>query len=70
MNSIGSKVVIRPLSETLEFSAKKDLQLQRTVTWKDLPPSSQDEMDTGDLPSGEIPESTEETEAVDLLTIR
>ena len=27
VNSIGSKVVIRPLSETLEFSAKKDLQL-------------------------------------------
>ena len=37
VNSIGSKVVIRPLSETLEFSAKKDLQLQRTVMWKDLP---------------------------------
>ena len=66
VNSIGSKVVIRPLSETLEFSAKKDLQLQRTVMWKDLPPPSQDAMDTGDLPSGEIPESTEEAEAVDL----
>ena len=66
VNSIGSKVVIRPLSETLEFSAKKDLQLQRTVMWKDLPSSSQDAMDTGDLPSGEIPESTEEAEAVDL----
>ena len=34
--------------------------------WKDLPSSSQDAMDTGDLPSGEIPESTEEAEAVDL----
>ena len=66
VNSIGSKVVIRPLSETLEFSAKKDLQLQRTVMWKDLPSASQDAMDTGDLPSGEIPESTEEAEAVDL----
>ena len=66
VNSIGSKVVIRPLSETLEFSAKKDLQLQRTVMWKDLPSPSQDAMDTGDLPSGEIPESTEEAEAVDL----
>ena len=40
VNSIGSKVVIRPLSETLEFSAKKDLQLQRTVMWKDLPHSN------------------------------
>ena len=66
VNSIGSKVVIRPLAETLEFSAKKDLQLQRTVMWKDLPSASQDAMDTGDLPSGEIPESTEEAEAVDL----
>ena len=66
VNSIGSKVVIRPLAETLEFSAKKDLQLQRTVMWKDLPSASQDAMDTGDLPSGEIPESNEEAEAVDL----
>ena len=66
VNSIGSKVVIRPLAETLEFSAKKDLQLQRTVVWKDLPSASQDAMDTGDLPTGEIPESNEEAEAVDL----
>ena len=66
VNSIGSKVVIRPLAETLEFSSKKDLQLQRTVVWKDLPSASQDAMDTGDLPSGEIPESNEEAEAVDL----
>ena len=66
VNTIGSKVVIRPLAETLEFSAKKDLQLQRTVVWKDLPSASQDAMDTGDLPPGEIPESNEEAEAVDL----
>ena len=66
VNSIGSKVVIRPLAETLEFSAKKDLQLQRTVVWKDLPSASQDAKDTGDLPTGEIPESNEEAEAVDL----
>ena len=65
VNSIGSKVVIRPLAETFEISAKKDLQLQRTVVWKDLPSASQDAMDTGDLPSGEIPESHEEAEAVD-----
>ena len=66
VNSIGSKVVIRPLAETFEISAKKDVQLQRTVVWKDLPSSSQDAMDTGDLPPGEIPESNEEAEAVDL----
>ena len=63
VNSIGSKVVIRPLAETFEISAKKDVQLQRTVVWKDLPSSSQDAMDTGDLPPGEI---NEEAEAVDL----
>ena len=66
VNSIGSKVVIRPLADTFEISAKKDVQLQRTVVWKDLPSASQDAMDTGDLPSGEIPESNEEAEAVDL----
>ena len=66
VNSIGSKVVIRPLAESFEISAKKDIQLQRTVVWKDLPSSSQDAMDTGDLPPGEIPESNEEAEAVDI----
>ena len=66
VNSIGSKVVIRPLAETFEISAKKDIQLQKTVAWKGLPSASQDAMDTGDLPSGEIPEPNEEAEAVDL----
>ena len=66
VNSIGSKVVIRPLAETFEISAKKDIQLQRTVVWQDPTSASQDAMDTGDLPSGEIPESNEEAEAVDL----
>ena len=37
VNSIGSKVVIRPLAETFEISAKKDLQLQRTVVLWILP---------------------------------
>ena len=65
VNSIGSKVVIRPLAETFEISAKKDLQLQRTVVYLDPPSASQDAMDTGDLPSGEIPESNEEAVAAD-----
>ena len=65
VNSIGSKVVIRPLSETLEFSAKKTSTSENSYV-EGSPPSSQDAMDTGDLPSGEIPESTEEAEAVDL----
>ena len=53
VNSIGSKVVIRPLAETIEISAKKDLQLQRTVVFLDPPSASQDAMDTGDSPPGE-----------------
>ena len=65
VNSIGSKVVIRPLVETFEISAKKDLQLQRTVVWQDLPSASPDAMETGDLPSGEIPDFNEEATAVD-----
>jgi len=65
VNSIGSKVVIRPLAEAFEISAKKDLQLQRTVVYLDPPSASQDAMDTGDSPSGEIPESKEEAVAAD-----
>ena len=48
VNPIGSKVVIRPLAEAFEISAKKDLQLQRTVVFLDPPSASQDAMDTGD----------------------
>ena len=65
VNSIGSKVVIRPLAESFEISAKKDIQLQRTVVWQDLPSASPDAMDTGDTPSGEKPEPNEEAAAVD-----
>ena len=52
-------------AETFEISAKKDLQLQRTVAWQDLPSASPHAMEPGDLPSGEIPESNEEAVAVD-----
>ena len=47
VNSIGSKVVIRPLAEAFEISAKKDLQLQRTVVFLDPSLASHDAMDTG-----------------------
>jgi len=53
VNSIGSKVVIRPLSETLALSVKKDQQLQRTMV-------HHDPVAEGDSPSGEIPEATDE----------
>ena len=65
VNSIGSKVVIRPLAETFEISAKKDLQLQRTVVLLDPASASQDAMATGDSPPGEIPEAKEEAVAAD-----
>ena len=57
---IGSKVVIRPLAETLELSIKKDQQLQRTMVVTDPTPASQDAVVAGDSPSGEVPEATEE----------
>ena len=82
MNTIGSKVVIRPLAETLELSVKMDLLLQRTMVHPtdlasssqdfsaDLPsgeiPESSDAIATGDLPSGEIPEASEANATGDL----
>ena len=65
VNSIGSKVVIRPLAETFELSIKKDQQLQRTMVQLDPASASQDANATGDSPPGEIPEAKEEDAAVD-----
>ena len=65
VNSIGSKVVIRPLAETFEISAKKDLQLQRTIVLLDPASASKDAMATGDSPPGEIPEAKQEAVAAD-----
>ena len=64
-NSIGSKVVIRPLAETLELSIKKNQQLQRTMVHTDPTSASQDAVATGDSPPGEIPEADEERGAGD-----
>ena len=41
VSTIGSKVVIRPLAETLELSIKKDQQLQRTMVHMDLTSASE-----------------------------
>ena len=65
VNAIGSKVVIRPLAETFEISAKKDLRLQCTVVLLDPASASQDAMATGDAPPGEVPEAKEEAVAAD-----
>lgn len=56
MNTIGSKVVIRPLTETLELPIKKDQLLQWTMKHTDPAKASQD--DFGDLPPGEMPVSS------------
>ena len=53
VNSIGSKVVIRPLAESLELSVKRNQQLQRTMVHHEVAAE-------GDSPSGEIPEETAE----------
>ena len=58
VNSIGSKVVIKPLAETLELSVKRSQQLQRTVTMV-----HQEHVVEGHSPSGEIPDTTEEANA-------
>ena len=57
MNTIGSKVVIRPLAETLQL-------LQWTMKHTDPAKASQD--DFGDLPSGEMPVSSDAVATGDL----
>ena len=79
VNSIGSKVVIRPLAEALELSVKRDQQLQRTMVQHDpvaegdlpsgeIPDATGDEVAEGDLPSGEIPDATEQPKTEDSPT--
>ena len=73
VNTIGSKVVITPVSEAWEFSVKKDQLLQRTMVHMgpasassgEMPDSS-DAVFTGDSRRGGIPEATENIAAADL----
>ena len=66
VNTIGSKVVIKPVGEILELSVKKNKTLQRTMVQpqhaQDL--SAMDE--AGDLSSDKIPEDSMEVETGDL----
>ena len=58
VNAIGSKVVIKSVGEIFELSVKKNQTLQRTlVNPQPEQASSAMEVESGDLPSGEIPES-------------
>jgi len=50
VNTIGSKVVIKPLAEALELSVKKDLLLQRTMVIPADPASASQDA-SGDLTS-------------------
>ena len=79
VNSIGSKVVIKPLAEALELSVKRDQQLQRTMVHRDpvaegdspsgeIPDATGDDVAEGDLPSGEIPDATEQPKTEDSPT--
>ena len=59
VNTVESKVVIKPLGEVMELSVRQDQLLQRTtlIPTAEQDPSIQDV--TGDLPPGEIPGSQE-----------
>ena len=59
VNTIGSKVVIKPVGEIMELSLKKEKILQRTMVIPQYEKGSSAEDPTGGLPSGEIPEASE-----------
>lgn len=65
LNTIGSKVVIKPLSEAWELCVKKDLLLQRTMVIPTQQASSSQDV-AADLLSGAIPESVDANAAGDL----
>ena len=67
VNTIGSKVVIKPVGEILELSVKKkNKTLQRTMVQTQVEKASSAMDESGDLPSGEIPEDSMEGETGDL----
>ena len=65
VNTFGSKVVIRPLAETLELFVKKDKLLQRTMVHTTDPASASQDV-SGDLSSGEIPDPPDAVASGDL----
>ena len=66
VNTIGSKVVIKPVGEIMELSVKKEKTLQRTMVIPEPGQASSTHEATGDLPSGEIPEAKTEEVTGDL----
>ena len=66
VNTIGSKVVIKPVGEILELSVKKNKTLQRTMV-NPQPEQASSAMDeSGDLSSDKIPDESMEVETGDL----
>ncbi len=66
INTIGSKVVIKPVGEIMELFMKKEKTLQRTMASPQVEKASSSKDATGYLPSGEIlgAPTTESTEVL------
>ena len=60
VNTIGSKVVIKPVGEILELSVKKNKTLQRTMVQSQHAQDSSAMDESGDLSSDKIPEDSME----------
>ena len=58
VNTIGSKVIIKPVGEIMELSVKKEKTLQRTMVIHQPEQASSTQNATGDLSSGKIPEAS------------
>ncbi len=56
VNTIGSKVVIKPVGEMMELSVKKNKILQGTMVFHQPEKATSSQVTSGDLPTGEIPE--------------
>ena len=66
VNTIGSKVVIKPVGEILELSVKKNKTLQRTMVQTQHAQDSSAMDESADLSSDKIPEESMEVETGDL----
>ena len=58
VNTIGSKVVLKPVGEIFEISVKKNKTLQRTMVQPKDEKDSSAMDESGDLPTGEMPEES------------
>ena len=68
VNTIGSKVVIKPVGEIMELSVKKEKTLQRTMVIHQPEQASSTQDTTGDLSSDKIPEASMDEVTGDLAS--